>query len=269
MGFSASIIEKWLLTGKALYRNASIGGAGLCRLKVPIGKTFIITKIEMLPIMNILNSNEDYAFRNTFVKHNDLQDFTEIIKRVQFQLLFYNSRNVNHYNIRPKITLSVDYQGAGNTTVPSLTAEKEIINTFYVVEEDSWLYLKYFDFGLEAPFSDTFKVYQDPYNNTLTGSQNWNPSNNFGYNLSDIDIATWRMSSPNADFTYTPTGQDNQYIIDQFILPNLSVNTHFLPPYTNTGIFYPIDSEFIYSIPFYNIEYVEINNRLSTTGLDI
>ena len=77
------------------------------------------------------------------------------------------------------------------------------------------------------------------------------------------------MNSPNSDFTYTPTGQDNQYIIDQFILPNLSTVSHFLHPYGLTGVFYPIDSEYLYSIPFYNIEYIEINNRLSTTGLDI
>jgi hypothetical protein len=269
MGFSASIIEKWLLTGKALYRNASIGGAGLCRLKVPIGKTFIITKIEMLPIINIINQNENFADRQTFIESVANQNFSLISERLQFQLLFYNSRNVNHYNIRPKISLTADLQGANNHTHPGITAEKEIFNTFYVVEDDCWFYLKYLDFGAEEPFADTFKIYQDLYSNTLTGSQNWNPSNNFGYNLTDIDIATWRMNSPNADYSYTPTGQDNQYIIDQFILPNLSTNSHFLPPATATGIFLPIDSEFIYSIPFYNIEYVEINNRLSTTGLDI
>jgi hypothetical protein len=269
MGFSASIIEKWLLTGKAMYRNASIGGAGLCRLKVPIGKTFIITKIEMLPIINILNSGETFATRQTFDKTVFSQDFDKIIERLQFQLLFYNSRNVNHYNIRPKITLTNNADAVDTYTFPSITAEKEVFSTFYVVEEDCWLYLKYFDFGQEEPFTDTFKVYQEIYSNILTGSQNWNPSNNFGYNLTDQDIATWRMSAPNGDFTYTPTGQDNQYIIDQFILPNLSVNSHFLPPYPASGIFYPIDAEYLYSIPFYNVEYIEINNRLSTTGLDI
>jgi hypothetical protein len=269
MGFSASIVEKWLLTGKAMYRNASIGGAGLCRLKVPIGKTFIITKIEMLPIINILNSAETFASRPTFTKTVVNQDFTKIIERLQFQLLFYNSRNVNHYNIRPKITLKTKADDIDTYTYPSITAEKEIFSTFYVVEEDCWLYLKYFDFGTETPFPDTFKVFQETLANTLTGSQNWNPSNNFGYNLADTDIGTWRMSSPNSDYTYTPTGQDNQFIIDQFILPNLSTNSHFLPPYTTNGIFIPIDSEFLYSIPFYNVEYIEINNRLSTTGLDI
>jgi hypothetical protein len=269
MGFSASIVEKWLLTGKAMYRNASIGGAGLCRLKVPIGKTFIITKIELLPIINILNSAETFADRETLVNDVLNQNLSIISDRLQFQLLFYNSRNVNHYNIRPKITLNCKDEAGDAHTFPSITAEKEVFSTFYVVEEDCWLYLKYFDFGSEDPFADTFKVFQETLANTLTGSQNWNPSNNFGYNLADTDIGTWRMSSPNSDYTYTPTGQDNQFIIDQFILPNLSTNSHFLPPYGTNGVFIPIDSELLYSIPFYNVEYIEINNRLSTTGLDI
>jgi hypothetical protein len=269
MGFSASIIEKWLLTGKAMYRNASIGGAGLCRLKVPIGKTFIITKIEMLPFINLINGAGYFADRKTFVETISNQSLQLISERLQFQLLFYNSKNVNHYNIRPKISITNDLRGQDQHTHPSITAEKEIFNTFFVVEDDCWFYLKFFDFGQEEPFTDTFKVYQETYSNILTGSQNWNPSNNFGYNFSDVDIANWRMSAPNGDFSYTPTGQDNQFIIDQFILPNLSVNSHFLPPYAFTGIFYPIDSEYLYSIPFYNIEYIEINNRLSTTGLDI
>lgn len=269
MGFSASIIEKWLLTGKAMYRNASIGGAGLARLKVPIGKTFIITKIELLPIINCISQNELFSKSKTFIESVPNQTFELISERLQFQLLFYNSRNVNHYNIRPKISLISDIKGQDQHTHPAITADKEIFNTFYVVEDDCWLYLKFFDFGKEEPYPDTFKIYQDAYVNFLTGSQNWNPSNNFGYNGIDVDIATYRMSSPNADYTYTPTGQDNQYIIDQFILPNPSAISHFYPPYSSTAVFELLDSEYLFSIPFYNIEYIEINNRLSTTGLDI
>ena len=251
-----------------MYRNASIGGAGLCRLKVPIGKTFIITKIQMLPIMNIVDQTSTFGLKNTFVEPLT-QDFREIFKRIQFQLLFYNNKNVNHYNIKPKITLTCDEKGGNVVTHPAITAENEYFNTFYVVEDDCWFYLKYFDFGEPENLNNTFKIYEDVYSNTLSGSQNWNPSNNFGYNFTDQDIATWRMNSPNSDFTYTPTGQDNQYIIDQFILPNPSTASHFLPPFPTIGIFDPFETVYIYSIPFYNIEYIEINNRLSTTGLDI
>jgi len=267
MGFSASIIEKWLLTGKAVYRNASVGGAGLVRLKVPVGKTFIITKIELLPIINALDQSETYI-KNEIAFEAVPGNISALIERLQFQLLFYNNRNVNHYNIRPKFSLINTTNSLQAPEIQSsYTFEKEIFNTFYIVEDDSWLYLKYFDFN-EVP-SEQFSVYQDQYSTFLTGSQNWNPSNNFGYNPSNIDIANWRLGSPNGDYSYNPTGQDNQYIIDQFILPNSSNNSHFFLPYPNIQQFYLIEPYLLYSIPFYNIEYIEINNRLSTTGLDI
>lgn len=270
MSFSAGIIEKWLLTGKAIYRSASVGGAGLVRLKVPIGKTFIITKIELCPIFNAFD--DSYTFQNPMISYQSMQqNLVLAIERLQFQLVFYNSKNTNHYNIRPKYQVNNYVAASGNSMVdyisPSYIFEKEVINTFYIVEDDSWLYLKFFDFAGNA---DTrFSVYQDQYQSFLTGSQNWNPTNNFGYNGADKDIATWRLASPNTDYTYTPTGQDNQYIIDNFILPNSSVYTHFLVPYQQIQQFIPIDPFMMYSIPFYNVEYIEINNRLSTTGLDI
>lgn len=265
MGFSASIIEKWLLTGKAVYRSASIGGAGLARLRVPVGKTFIITKIEILPFLNILYP-DSLANSETFTNHVGNDGLDDIITRAQFQLLFYNNRNCNHYNIRTKFTILADEQGTKRTS-PSLTSEKEIINTFYVVEDDCFLYLKYFDWSAESNPTH-FSTYVDTYNAFMSGSQNWNPTNNFGYNANDEDISVYRLQSPNGDYTYVPTGQDNQYIIDQFILPNANNFTHFLPPHA-PGIFTPLNPQYLFSIPFYNIEYIEINNRLSTTGLDI
>ena len=58
MVFSSSIIEEWLLSGKAVYKNLSCGNAGLVQIPVPEGKTYIITKITILPFANIITEDE-------------------------------------------------------------------------------------------------------------------------------------------------------------------------------------------------------------------
>jgi hypothetical protein len=272
MNFSANIIENWLLSGKAVLKNLSCGNAGLVQIPVPEGKTYIITKIEILPFTNIITDENDYADEKTLsIVIN--QDLVNINERTQFQLLFYNERINNTWNIRNKFTLNT-YEGNGNQThtAPSITFEKEIIDTFMVVESNSFLFLKYIDFRQSPPVLTQAQL-NSVYN------INWPPSPYYGYS-DQFDLIDW-YSGYGETYNYTPQGLNTSYSTpstdfnNQFVLPAADVNntglfnTTFIPPFSlvpgETGG--PINTDILKSIPLYNIQYIEINRRLSTTGL--
>jgi hypothetical protein len=272
MKICANRIEEWLLSGKAILKNLACGNAGLTQIPVPEGKTFIITKIEILPFVNIITDSNVFAQATTFYDVLQ-QSIDKIIGRSQLQLLFYNERINNTYNLRNKFSINT-YEGTDTNThtAPSITYEKQEIDTFLVVESNSWLYLKYIDF-LTSPYT----LYQDTYPNIFNGSQNWSPSPYFGYSDQN-DIANV-ANSAGASFDYVPQGYNTNYGTpefnsDQFILPNLDTisdpnqNSSFIPPYSLAGATSgPINLRNLFSLPLYNIEYIEVNRRLSTNGL--
>lgn len=272
MVFSSSIIEEWLLSGKAVYKNLSCGNAGLVQIPVPEGKTYIITKITILPFANIITDSKDFAEPSTFGSI-EIQDLRLINKRSQYQLLFWNERMNNSWNIRNSFAINGLFEADGTkVTAPSAYYEKQEIDCFMLVETNSYLYLKYIDFRANPNL-----IYQDNYTNIFNGSQNWPPSPFFGYSDQD-DIANF-ANAFGASFDYVPQGYNTNYGTpefnsDQYTLPSLDTsldpnqNSSFIPPFALGGsISGGIDSEFINSIPLYNIEYIEVNRRLSTTGL--
>ena len=272
MTFSSSIIEEWLLTGKAQLRNLACGEAGLTQIPVPEGKTFIVTKIEILPFANIITDANLYSKSNTLTSKAD-QTFTGINQRIQYQLLFYNERINNTWNIRNKFSINGNYDAIADAlyTTPQVIFEKQDINTFMVIESNSWIYLKYIDFNTNVP-----SLSQDSYTNIFIGSQNWNPSD-FGYTDQD-DIAEF-VSSAGPAFSYVPQGYNTNYgnpalNSDKFTLVSNPTSldpaqfTSFTPPFAlGTTSTNPISPIFNNSLPLYNIEYIEVNRRLSTTGL--
>jgi hypothetical protein len=274
MNFSANIIEEWLLTGKAVLKNLSCGNAGLVQIPVPEGKTYIITKIEILPFANIIDDDEVIADQTTF-EEIKTQTFDGINQRNQFQLLFWNERVNNTWNIRNDISLSLINGLTSMQTSPSYYFVKQIIDCFMVVESNSFLFLKYIDYrGLNA---------------TLTQAQlnsifniNWPPSPDFGYQ-DQYDIIEYVSNSASGDssYNYTPQGLNTSFsspsnsFNDQFVLPanplaggGSAYNT-FVPPLPlGPGeVGGDLRSYMINSIPLYNIQYIEVNRRLSTTGL--
>ena len=270
VSISSPILEKWLLSGEAIHKNIAVGGAGLTKISVPPGKTFIITKIEMLPFCNIITKGGQFADEQTFITPK-VQDLTNILKRIQFQLLFYGIRINSVYNIKNDLFLQVYNNALGTTeTTPGINFTKQSFDTFHVVEDDSWLYLKYIDFD-EYPETIT----TDNYQLSFDGSQNWPPTNFYGY-TTQSDIVGYApatgLGAPTA-YNYLPTGIYNFASgQDQFILPN--PNTTIDPTQTNS--FIPpagdqstedLRSTWVPTLPFYNISVIEINRRLSTKGL--
>ena len=272
MKFCGNKIEEWLLSGKAHLKNLACGNAGLTQIPVPEGKTFIITKIEVLPFSNIITDTNNFAANITLTDVAQ-QDLAGILGRSQFQLLFYNERINNTYNIRNKFSINAFNpftDSVGSThTAPSIIYEKEEIETFLVVESNSWIYLKFLDFGST--------VYQDNYTNIFNGSQNWLPSPFFGYSNQD-DIANF-ASAFGASFDYVPQGYNTNYGTpefnsDMFTLAALDTTldptqaTSFIPPFPlGTSSSGALSEYFLNSIPLYNIEYIEVNRRLGTNGL--
>ena len=271
ISLSGPILEKWLLSGEAIHKNLSVGGGGLVQIPVPEGKTFIITKIEMLPFANIIDPFDIFAINTTLTEINP-QSLDGILKRLQFQLLFYGQRINSVYNIRNKFYINT-YENSGATqTAPGVSFEKQSFETFHIVEDNSWLYLKYFDFDT-VPFIP--QITTDNYNLSFDGSQNWSPTPFYGYEDQSDITGINNINTPTA-FNYFPQGyqQPSSPSIgsNQFILPNKTValdpvqNSSFIPPIQpqNTA---DIESRYMPSIPFYNISVIEINRRLSTTGL--
>lgn len=271
MNFSANIIENWLLSGKAVLKNLSCGNAGLVNIPVPEGKTYIITKIEILPFVNIIDANNELAEQDTFYQSVN-QNLNRINSRNQYQLLFWNERLNNTWNIRNSFALNAGQYGAdGETrTNPSNFYNKEIIDCFMIVESNSYLFLKYIDFANNVPTITQAQL------STLYNIQ-WPPSPYFGYS-NQFDIINYD-SLLGPSYNYVPQGLETNYanpsdnFNSQFVLPadnagSAPFNT-FVPPLPLTpgesgGT---LEKANIQSIPLYNITYIEINQRLSTTGL--
>lgn len=271
ISLTGPIVEKWLLSGEAIHKNLSVGGGGLVQIPVPEGKTFIITGIEMLPFANIITDDDLFAPANT-LKIPVKQDLSTILQRLQFQLLFYGLNTNSVYNIRNKFFLSTNNraQGAGNEdyTQPGISFEKHTFETFHVVENNCWLYLKYFDFNQNIGTATT-----DNYQLSFDGSQNWPPVNFYGY-TDQSDITGYDFTPAPIGFNYINQGLQNTTLDrnNQFILPNFDIatdpnqNTNFKPPYPDQANT-PLTASTLPSIPFYNISVIEINRRLSTKGL--
>jgi hypothetical protein len=270
ISLSGPILENWLLSGKAVHKNISVGGAGLVQIAVPEGKTFIITKIEMLPFFNIITPDEFFANSNTF-EQPVTQNLEVLLQRIQFQLLFYNLRVNSVYNVRNKLhinnLLDVEFNGY---TAPGLSFEKQEFDCFHIIEDNSWLFLKYFDF-----VNSISEVTTDNYPISFDGSQNWPPSPQYGYS-DQYDITGINPPAAPSGFNYLPQGLQtfnppdatNQFIMNsiEVSIPGTNQRTAFLPPFVDQALT-NLNSQSLPSIPFYNISVIEINRRLSTTGL--
>jgi len=270
ISLTGPILEKWLLSGKAIHKNLSLGGAGLVQIPVPEGKTFIITGIELLPFNNIITSDALYAFNNTFERPT-AQNLTDILKRLQFQLLFYGLRTNSVYNIRNKLVLNnVLDTNLDEYIAPGLSFEKHNFECFHVVEENSWLFLKYWDFDSSAT-----EVTTDFYQLGLDGTQNWPPSPQYGY-FDQSDITGYAPPAAPNGFNYLTQGfqqfnspdTTNQFIMNSipFAEPGVNQATSFKPPFGNQSLI-NLSANVVPSIPWYNISVIEINRRLSTEGL--
>lgn len=273
MSFNGPILEKWLLSGQATFKNLSVGGAGLTKIAVPQGKTFIITRIEVLPFLNIIDENETLVDKRTFADPIQ-QNLTNVLKRTQSQLLFYNPRINSVYNLKNDFSLNNTryHNDIEPFTAPSINVKKQQFDCFHIVEEDSWLFLKFFN------FTETYgaNIGTDFYQLYFDGAQNWGPTNNYYGYEDQYDIVGFDTNNTPPAYLYFPQGYGQPSSVgvgvEQFILPSIpysldnTQSSSFLPP-TPPQSGDPLNPWYIQSIPFYNISVIELNKRLSTEQL--
>jgi hypothetical protein len=234
-------------------------------------KNLIITNIEMLPFANIITDGNNICFANT-LEEPTAQTLITILDRLQFQLLFYALNTNSVYNIRNKFVLNNTEIGTEllprAAMNPGIAFEKHSFDTFHVVENNCWLYLKYFDLRNNPGIATT-----DNFQLGFLGDQNWPPTNFYGY-TDQSDIFGFDFTPAPPGFIYSNKGSNfiSPNLNSQFILPNFDLatdptqNSSFMPPYppqANTLI----SGGTLPSIPFYNISVIEVNRRLSTKGL--
>jgi len=263
---SGPILEELLLSQKAVYRNISVGGAGLVQVRVPEGKTWIITKIHILPFLNIITPDSMFADAATFEQEILSQNFSNILSRIQYQLLFYNPRINSVYNVRNKFGLTTLNKTGDDHTQPFIEISDQFFPCFHIVGDNFYLLLKYFDL---SEFNTT--ITGEPYSIIFDGAQSWSPSDPYGYNDSTSDIAGYALN--NFAFVYQPqssnTYSQNQgfNLQDQFLIPSANQTvSNFLPP-VPTQDTEDLKANEIPSIPFYNLSVIEINKRLTTNGI--
>jgi len=255
------------LSGKAQLKNISLGGGGLISIPVPEGKSYIITEIEILPFLNIITPDSRFADQEIFknVTPGNLED---ILKRTQYQLTFFNPRINNTYNIRNEFVLQcgINFDDAAKYNFPGIVVPKQQIKTFAVVESNSWIWLRYFDFVTNP---GSFKT--DNYPNILDGTQNFESQNAWSW-TTQLDNYVFSTLAGKA-FRYRSVGNQPGTVteVDQFILPTLDnvddpqQNTTFNSPFA-AGI-NNISQNSLPSIPYYNIQVIEINKRLGSNLL--
>lgn len=264
---SGPILEELLLSQRAVYRNISVGGAGLTQFKVPEGKTWIITKIHLLPFLNVISPNFAFADNDTFINEIGNQNFGSIYERMQFQLLFYNPRLNSVYNIRHKFGLETLRITGDAHTRPFIQCDDQVFDTFHIVGDNGYLLLKFFDFQIQPVQSNS-----DPYTFIFDGSQSWPATSPYGYDITTEDTAWYNLANntyvyqPQSSFSYA--GNQGYDLQDQFILPGAAGNVvNNFAPLAPSQSAAEIGAEQIPSIPFYNLTVIEINKRLTTNGI--
>jgi len=275
MNFLGPQLEKWLLTGQALYKNTSLGLGAVMGLDVPIGKSIIITKIEILPYINCLTDDEYYANMDVFMSPTTLRDLSTLMERTLYSFKVYNKRVFSSWNFRPvlKLDSSLVYDGEGleGQTAPGLVLDKQEINCFIIAEEPIFFQATFPDFRDTLVSLTTVADFNADYlqYNSLP------PQPLVMNNCESINDLT--NSFPPGSFKYKPFLNQNTMGAqpDQpnagILFPSLdsadapSKNTTVIPPHPpGTTNLRPRE---IYSLPIINVEYLEINKRTTTEGI--
>jgi hypothetical protein len=275
------LLEKYILSGQAVFKNTSIGENGLLALEIPRGSTAIITKIICEPFLNLWQ-NPDVAptgdYNNYLV--NLLRDATnmvdlnnELLARCEYNLKVYSeSGKVKiNYNLRQEIEVNyLEKRNINNVDhfyFPALKPKYAVreLDCFILANETIFFMYTFPTFnrtvtGVTA-FVDDFGI---SFNNTTPV-----PLTPNGPSPITPEMRLYALGGTSAE-AYVPMGTSNTVSFVSSPLPLTNeiyrgedpTSEMRLP--TPTATIDQIDQNQNYSLPLLNIEYVLINSGLGS-----
>lgn len=268
MNFCGPRLEEMLLSGEAVYKNAPLGYGALMALQVPEGKSFIITKINLQPFLNILDANRVVVDPATFVGPTQAE-FGRISERMEYSLLVYNDRVSNRFQLRSEMSLiSTHYDtglGIGETwNNPSIHINEKNIDCFMIIEETTFFFFSFPAWEtLQYSFQlNTLQTVYLRYNSFPEGPAGYDPT------FQTIEAVVIPVLG---GFTYLPLGIVNtntsyNNTTNVITIPSISTDTQITFPYPNNALTNGL-AYYQPSLPLFNVEYIEINKRTTTKGI--
>lgn len=268
------LLEKYILEGKAVFKNTSIGENGLLALQIPRGSTAIITKIIIEPFLNIWEINNIDNLNNYLTRkenngpiHQVLNE--DLLKRLEYNLKVYAESGKVKINFNLRQEIEVNYYPVTNVAAGANFIYMPVVKPKYNVRE-----LDCFILANETIFF--MYSFPDWVNGTVAGNVD---------TFANSFVPTTPVPlSPNGPDTITP---ELPYYYPGGLTPEVYFpmgidQTVFLgQPETNEiyrgdtpqsemrlplgiGLGGSITEQQNYSLPLLNIEYVLINSGLGT-----
>jgi len=275
------LLEKYILSGQAVFKNTSIGENGLLALEIPRGSTAIITKIICEPFLNLwqnpdvppIGDYNDYLI-SLLTSATDMPNLaTELLARCEYNLKVYSeSGKVKiNYNLRQEIEVNfLEKRNINNVDhfyFPAVTPKYKVreLDCFILANETIFFMYTFPTFnragtGVTA-FVDDFGI---SFNNTTPI-----PLSPNGPSPVTPEMRLYALGGGSTE-AYMPMGISNTEL---FIIPG--------PPLTNeiyrgedptsefrlptpTATQDQITPNQNYSLPLLNVEYVLINSGLGS-----
>jgi hypothetical protein len=267
------ILEKYILEGKAVFKNTSIGENGLLALQIPRGSTAIITKIIIEPFLNIWQIGNTDAL-NTYLSNLplDQSNYDDInlalLRRCEYNLKVYaESGKVKiNYNLRQEIEVNFlevkNQPGIDHDFFPVVKPKYNVreIDTFILANETIFFMFSFPDWangtvlGNVETFANSF-IPTTPVPISPNGPNTITPELLYYY-LGGLTPEVYFPMGIDQTVTLGQPGTNEIYRGDTI------TSEMRLPAALGTGT--TIDEQQNYSLPLLNVEYVLINSGLGS-----
>jgi hypothetical protein len=268
------LLEKYILSGQAVFKNTSIGENGLLALEIPRGSTAIITKIICEPFLNIWAENNTDAL-NTYLSslNLDQSNFDDInlalLRRCEYNLKVYSeSGKVKiNYNLRQEIEVNYlevkNQPGVDHEFFPVLKPKYKVRELdCFILANETIFFMYSFPSFVDNTVSCETQLFPNVFNQT-TPVPTWPNGPNlttpevFIYYLGGSTLEAYLPMGKQTTITTNAVPKTNEIYRGDTILSELRV-----PNNTPPGSV--INEEMNYSLPLLNIEYVLINSGLGS-----
>ena len=270
MNFLGPRLEEMLLSGEAVYKNAPLGYGALVAMQVPVGKSYIITKINLQPFLNIIDENLVVCptlSPNVFSEPTSGASLSEILTRLEYSFLVYNERISNRWQLRNEMELTNTFVvDDGRNIFPSIKMKEKNIDCFILIEETTFFFFSFpsyetLQYSFQLNPLQTVYLRYDSFPDGLAGYQ---PT------FQTIEAVVIPVAG---GFTYIPLGIVNtntpyNNLTNVITLPTLAANTgtQIIFPYPDNAATVG-NANYQPSLPLFNVEYIEINKRTTTKGI--